>query len=39
MGKVEGRGSRKPPMSLNDSLVVFLAGVEGGGKWKATNES
>ena len=28
-----------PPMSRDDSLVVVLGKVEGGGRWKATNES
>ena len=35
--RVEGDG--KPPTSLDDSLAVVLGKVDGGGRWKATNES
>ena len=32
-------GARKPPTSCDDLLVVVLGEVEGGGMWRATNES
>ena len=32
-------GGRKPPTSHHNSLVAVLGKAEGGGRWKATNES